>query len=668
MRYGITAGAESERHMNQHKNSSSVSILDRPLRVLHVEDSVDDRTIIQTWITGQNIAAEFIDVDNERDFRRILDTHDVDIILADKSVPGFDGLQALHYAREHRPDIPFIFVTGSIGEDAAIETIKDGATDYVLKDRLNRLIPAVHRAIREAEQEERNRAAELKLRRQAALLDKSQDGIMVRDMEDRIQYWNKSAAQMYGWAAGDVLGRKAASLLTVQAERYEEAEGQLMATGNWRGELVKQNRGGNQLIVDSRWTLVRDEKGNPECVLVIDTDITEKKSIEAKLLRSQRLDSLGALAGGIAHDLNNALAPVLMGAELLAACESVNDRQRYLDIVLSNTRRATSLVKQILSFARGTGNRDEPVQVRRLIGELVKMIQETFPKSIALTVKLPQTELWSVRGDTTEIHQILLNLCVNARDAMPKGGQLVIAVENTIMDVASAAATGTNPGPYVMISVTDTGTGIPPEVLPRIFEPFFTTKLDKGTGLGLSTVSTIVKHHGGFLDIQTEAGKGTTFKVRLPAIVASPASAAEAKDVSVPMGLGELVLVIDDEETLLELTKTMLESSGYVVISAANGVQGLARFRENVREIKLVVTDSDMPFMDGMATIRSIKDLAPDVPVILASGTKNDTEEVRRATTVQRLYSLAKPFSLSQLLKSVDLALQRDGSQEPAAK
>jgi PAS domain S-box-containing protein len=284
----------------QTNRASKVSVLDRALRILHLEDDLNDRRVIQQWMKEQNIAAEFTDVDNEADFVKAFEQATFDIILSDKSLPGFDGLSALRFVREKFPHVPFVFVTGSMGEEAAIETMKDGATDYVLKDRLSRLIPAVQRAIRESEHEEKNRQIEEKIRQHAALLDEAQDAILVTDVEDHVVFWNKSAERIYGWTASAIMGRKAAELLARDVTKYEHAKRLLLEKGNWRGELLVANRAGNELIIEARWTLVRDEQGKPKSILMIDTDITETKALEAKFLRSQRMDSIGALAGGIA--------------------------------------------------------------------------------------------------------------------------------------------------------------------------------------------------------------------------------------------------------------------------------------------------------------------------------------------------------------------------------
>jgi two-component system, cell cycle sensor histidine kinase and response regulator CckA len=637
--------------------ASRGSALDRALRILYVEDDPHDRQLIRHWLQEQGFAAEFTDVDNEADFLKSLGEKPFDIILSDKSLPRFDGLTALRLVRERFHHVPFVFVTGSMGDERAIETIKDGATDYVLKDRLHRLIPVIQRAVREAEQAEKAREAEQKIRQQAALLDKAQDAILVKDVEDHILYWNKSAERIYGWPAAEIVGRRATELLPKGFAKYDEAKQSVLEKGNWTGELFVVSREGRELTVESRWTLVRNEEGSPKSILVIDTDITEKKLFEARFLRAQRMDSIGALASGIAHDLNNALAPVLIGTDLLRSCKDEESREKFLEIISLGTQRATALVKQILNFARGSGGQSGPVNLSHVIREIGKMIQETFPKIISFSVKPSDQKLWTVQGDATEFQQVLLNLCVNARDAMPAGGQLTLSAQNITLNQETASA-NRMPGPYVLISVRDAGTGIPPEVLPHIFEPFFTTKIgDKGTGLGLSTVAGIVKHQGGFIEVETEPGKGTEFKIYLPATAAADTPETKAQEVVPPTGHGELILVIEDEEAVRELTKTTLESYGYRVVTARNGVQGIDRFKEYKDEIRLLVTDTDMPHMEGMGAIRAIKELRPELPVIIASGSKGDTEQLRRIE-MKHLRNLGKPYSLDQLLMAVGAALQ----------
>ena len=510
--------------------------------------------------------------------------------------------------------------------------------------------------------------AEERIREQAELLDKANDAIMVLDVGGRISFWNRGAELLYGWTQKELFSRNVRDLLSKKANGFSTIFDKVFQDGVWSGEIAHVTKDGRTVTVDSHWTLVRDVNGNPRSVLLIDTDITEKKQYQAQMLRSQRMDSIGTLAGGIAHDLNNALAPVLMSAEMLHYTENEGDREKYLNIITTSAQRGVQMVKQILSFARGSRGPGAPVPVGNLVSEMAKIVKNTFPKSISINVDCPTKKLWNVTGDVTELHQVLLNLCVNARDVMPNGGRLTLSVENVRLDGRSIPST-TAPGPYVLISVADTGTGIPLEILPRIFEPFFTTKSpDKGTGLGLSTVATIVKHRRGLIDVKTDSGKGTEFRIYLPGIETPEIDESELDDAPVPEGNGELILVMDDEESVREMTKSALESYGYKVVTALNGLHGIARFEEHKDDIRLVITDSDMPYLDGLSALCSIQQLKPGIPAIIASGTKHDPENFQQLD-LSTIYNLGKPFGMKDLLASVAKMLdQSDGATSSARK
>jgi len=350
---------------------------------------------------------------------------------------------------------------------------------------------------------ERKRAEE-QIREQATLLDKSQDAILVVDMEGRILFWNKSANRLFGWTAAEAIGTKADILLFQQnLPQLEDAQNTVTFEGEWHGELQQVTKSGKEIIVESRWTLVQDEEEEPKSILIVNTDITEQKQLEAQFLRAQRMESIGTLAGGIAHDLNNVLTPIIASAQLLLQAKFNDEKkQRLLKTIETSAKRGAALVKQVLSFSRGVEGKRTIFQVRHLISEIKQIAKETFPKTIEFYMAIPQ-DLWAISGDSTQLHQVLMNLCVNARDAMPHGGTLSISAENLFIDENYARMNlEAETGFYIVISVADTGTGIPPEILDRIFEPFFTTKeLGMGTGLGLSTVIGIVKSHGGFVDV-----------------------------------------------------------------------------------------------------------------------------------------------------------------------
>ncbi|MCP6762585.1 MAG: PAS domain S-box protein [Fischerella sp. CENA71] len=362
---------------------------------------------------------------------------------------------------------------------------------------------------------------EQKIAEQAALIDIATDAIFVCDLENRILFWSRGAENLYGWTAEESLGKLAHELLhTKSLSQMEAGLKTTVEQGSWQGELEKTTKTGRKLIVASRWTLVHNQFGQLQSILAVNTDITEKKQLEQQFYRAQRLESLGTLASGIAHDLNNVFAPIMMIAQLLPLrCKNVDARTQELFQTLENSsKRGSDLVKQILTFARGTEGKRILLQPGHLLKELVKVIKQTFPKSIEIVNAISTNTLWMVQADPTQLDQVFMNLAVNARDAMPNGGILTIAAENRVIDETYAQMNfDAHAGGYVVVSISDTGMGIPPEILEHIFDPFFTTKeVGKGTGLGLSTVLGIVKNHGGFVEVSTQVGKGTLFQVFLP--------------------------------------------------------------------------------------------------------------------------------------------------------
>lgn len=632
---------------------------DQPIRVLHLEDTEADHVLVREMLAAEGLRCEFQLARNRTEFEAAVQRGKFDLIISDFSLPSYDGTRALALAEQWQKHIPFIFFSGTIGEETAVESLKTGATDYVVKQRPRRLVAAVRRALQEAEERTRRELAEQKIREQAALLDKAQDAIIVCDLEDRVTFWNPSAVRIYGWSSSEALGRRVSELVADQLTlTFNEARKNLLESGEWSGELHEQTKDGRPVVVRSSWTLVRDDAGQPKSKLIISTDITEQKMLEEKFLRAQRLESLGILVGGIAHDLNNALAPVLMGAGLLEGVPLPDGLSSVVETMKASAMRGSEMVQQILTFARGSGNHKTIIPVHQLVREMGKIMADTFPKSVVCRVQT-DPDAWAVSGMAIQLHQVIMNLCVNARDAMPKGGTLVLATKNEVVAAtAKPLPPNASPGRYVCLSVRDTGTGIPENQLSQIFQPFFTTKAPGlGTGLGLSTSQTIVRNHGGFMTVESVLGRGTEFNVFLPAIeVGCPEVKAPAV-APWPTGKGETILVVDDESAILALAQSTLETYGYQVLTAASGPAAILTFSREHEKIHLVIMDKSMPFMDGAATSNALRKINPTIKIIAASGhdlqKKSGTDFHLKTSGV-----LEKPFTVEKLLSTVHEVLK----------
>jgi len=498
--------------------------------------------------------------------------------------------------------------------------------------------------------------AEDHIQEQAALLDKAQDAIFVMDLNDRIIYWNKSAERIYGWTAAEAIGKSVIELLCrgVITPQLAQSIKTVNKRDEWVSELHQTTKDGKTITVQGRCNVIYDEQGCPKSRLIINTDITERKNFEIQSLRSQRMEGIGALAGGIAHDLNNVLTPLLVAVQVLKDKVTDEDGQKLLQALEANVERGARLVKQVLTFGRGATGERIAINPKHIAHEIKQIVLETFPKSVEFACHTA-ADLWTITGDPTQLHQVLLNLCVNARDAMPNGGQLSIQIENTMFDETYA---GMNPeahaGPYVHITVTDTGTGIPKEIQDKIFDPFFTTKEPgKGTGLGLSTTLAIVKNHGGFIHCHSEPGKGSRFEVYFPANISRKVEGnTTTSETRLPRGHNELVLVVDDEEPIRNIARKTLERFGYRVLLAADGAEAVSLYAPRQREISVVVTDMLMPIMDGPATIVALKNINPDVKIVSSSGLASQGG-VAKAMNAGVLRFIPKPYTAATMLTTL---------------
>lgn len=503
------------------------------------------------------------------------------------------------------------------------------------------------------------RKAQEQIAEQAAFLDKARDAIVARTLDGRILFWNQGAENIYGWKREEAVGRNIGELIYADPRAFGEINHRILTANEWHGELRHVTKSGQEIIVESRWTLIRDPEGKPKSVLGINTDITEKKKIETQFLRAQRMESIGTLAGGIAHDLNNILTPIMMAIELLKETAKDEQSAKILQTIGVSARRGADIVRQVLSFARGIEGQRIEIQPKHLTKDLAQIIRDTFPKDIRLDFFVPEN-IWTILGDPTQVHQVLLNLSVNARDAMPNGGDLAVRVENCVLDEQYAAMSlQAKPGRYVRIAVTDTGLGIPQENLDKIYEPFFTTKeLNKGTGLGLSTVMAIVKSHNGLINVYSEVGKGTVFHVYFPAMEASQdAKKEQMEEASLPRGLGEMVLLVDDEASIRTVTGQTLQAFGYRVITASDGAEALAVFAKHAEEIALVITDMRMPVLGGSLMIQALLRMNPALKIIAASGLDAHGNLAPYSGPGVR-YFLMKPYTAETLLKTMRATLE----------
>ncbi len=502
--------------------------------------------------------------------------------------------------------------------------------------------------------EAENRKNEQRIRLQSAALEAAVNNVMITDAKGAIEWVNPAFSRTTGYRLEEVQGKNPRVLKSgrTPAAVYTEMWAYLRAGQSWSGEFVNVRKDGTFYTQESTITPVFDSSGVLTHFVAVTLDVTEQRMLQAQLNETQRLEGIGLLASGIAHDLNNILSPIMLSMELLRTRYPAEER--VLAIVHQCAQRGSEIVKQVLAFSRGLEGPHTPISIGRLVKEMVRLMSETFPRNIAISCSVERA-MDTVLADPTQIHQVLLNLAVNARDAMPNGGKLTFELSN---EKAPSRLVGPEPGggqaDFVVIAISDTGAGIPPDVLPRIFEPFFSTKpRGKGTGLGLSTVHGIVKSHGGFIRVESQVGIGSVFRVFLP-FVHGREPAPTATETCVPVeGNGKMVLIVDDEPLVLETARSVVEKHGFKAVTAENGEMAISAFRANAGDIRFVLLDRMMPDMNGEAVALVIHGLAPNVPIVLSTGLVTEigttsSESVFKEAGI--LHLLPKPYSEDKLL------------------
>jgi PAS domain S-box-containing protein len=504
------------------------------------------------------------------------------------------------------------------------------------------------------------RQAEVRIQQQAALLAASHDAILVWEPGSGIQYMNPAAEELTGQSFAQAQARDLFAVLSPQPEQaLQAAIREVAELGHWSGELTLRAGGNTTRVVASRWTALNNSEGKSSSVLITSNDITEQKQLESQYMRVQRLESVGTLASGIAHDLNNILSPVVLGVELLEPRTTDQDTRVVLQMMRDSAQRGADTVRQLLTFARGSEPQKGPVQPRHLLKEIVRLLQQTFPKNIQIHTKYSE-QLDTVQADPSQLHQVLMNLSVNARDAMPDGGVMRLTLENRTLDDSGARMhPKARPIPYVVFEVSDSGTGIPPEMLDRIFDPFFTTKPQgKGTGLGLAMVLGIVENHGGFVTVDSKPGQGATFQAFLPARTGTAAREEESRPPAPPPGEGEIVLVVDDEPAILHLAAQILQHAGYATLLATNASEALHLCEQGPERIRAVLTDIMMPFGDGRQLIAMLHQRHPALPIIAMSGMATSDFQQETLRRGARAF-VRKPFVAEELLRPLADVLRK---------
>jgi PAS domain S-box-containing protein len=497
------------------------------------------------------------------------------------------------------------------------------------------------------------------LKMQGRVLESMAEGVTVCDEAGLIVFSNDSCNTMFGYDGGDLNGQHFSTIRNLPHEEGRQAMDELFSflrdKGAWMGEMGCRKKDGTSFITRSRISVLEID-GVKSFVAVVE-DITEKKNMEAQFLRSQRMESVGRLSSGIAHDMNNILTPIFISSFMLRRQLPPEDFEKMLGNIETNAQRGADLIKQLLTVNCDIGGHRHVVQTSQLASDMMKIMSGTFPKNITLSARTPE-DVWPVIGDPTQLHQVLLNLCVNARDAMPMGGVLSLTTENTRLDENFAAMNvDAMAGPYVVLRVTDTGEGISASVIDKIFDPFFTTKeTGKGTGLGLSTVMGIVKSHQGFVNLRSRITEGSTFEIFLPAAPDAVAASIPAPAMQAPRGQGEMILVVDDEVVIREVVQKTLQAHGYRVITAGDGTEAIAQFSQHQGEIKAVLTDIMMPFMDGVTLSRTLKKIDPNIQIIATSGmgsAKGRQDKTAALHSLQINTFLNKPYSANEILTAI---------------
>ncbi len=638
------------------------------VRILFVEDSRDDVELVLHELGRGGFSPEYAIVDTAEGMRQALARQPWDLVIADHSRPEFDAPEALTVLKESARDLPFIVVSGHIGEDLAVACMKAGANDYLTKDNLARLVPAVERELREAEQRRERREALQALHsteeRYRLLVDNAADVITVVDGQGVITFASPSVSRVLGYAPGEVMRQRWIEFVhpdDVKAVSAGMDEALVRGTTPLITGLRFRHREGGWRVLEGSVSRLVEPDGSVSLVATA-RDISERLQLEAQLHQAQKMEAVGRLAGGVAHDFNNLLT-VILGYSNLLLDQLAENHLLYqeVDEIKRAADRAASLTQKLLAFSRKQVLSLRPVDLNGIIEGMAEMLRRLIGEDVELAMKL-QPGLGRTRVDPGQIEQVVMNLAVNARDAMPQGGRLTIQTALVDLDNAYARRRAVQPGAYVMLAVTDTGVGMDAATQARLFEPFFTTKEPgKGTGLGLSTVYGIVRQCGGNIFVYSEPSHGSSFKIYLPHVDDETEAKPGGRLTPGEARGDESIVLVEDEPLVRNLVSEVLRQNGYQVMEFANGREALSRLRHLRGEIHALVTDVVMPGMSGIELARQLAAGRPGLRILYLSGYTDDLVERQGLLQPGRGF-LQKPFTPDTLLRKMREVLDAPGA------
>ena len=624
-----------------------------PYRILHLEDNPVDAMIIQSHLAASDLNFEILQLETQVDYLAALENENFTLILADITLPFFDGFSALRMAREKCPNTPFIVLSGTIGDDLAVETLKNGATDYVLKSCLGRLVPVITRAIKESEERMARRQARKALRdaeeQMRFTVERVPAVVWTTDRDLRFTSIQGAGLVSGEWDAG-LIGQSLVNPAAPQKNITPVKEHLAALAGNKVAYDVSLNGKDYQAHVAPLTSVDGEIIGS----IGLAVDVTERNALEMQMRHAQKMEAVGRLAGGIAHDFNNLLTVITGYSDVTLMRLDPNDPLRNnLDEVNRACERAAGLTRHLLAFSRKQVLNPKVLNLNTTISEMNRMMPPLIGEDIELVIELCP-DLGQVKADSGQIEQIIANLAVNARDAMPLGGELAIRTSNIVLDDEIARRyQSVQSGLYVLLTVSDTGQGMSPETMRRVFEPFFTTKeVGKGTGLGLSTVYGIVKQSGGYISVNSELGRGTTFKIYLPQVDEEAGEIETRPTRSALLSGQETVLLVEDDNQVRSIAAMTLEMSGYDVLVAANGEEALPLCEKYNSKIDLLLTDVVMPRMSGQELSNRLLKLRPGTRVLYMSG-YSENAIIHHGVIEEGTDFIEKPFSPEALTRRI---------------